>query len=109
MSKLVNITNTPVSEQLDGSNDPLNVPSGEVWRVNVSIGTRERDGSKMVCLRLNGTPFMSIGCVDDGDYQSNGTTTCDMVLVGGDTLDWSFGSADNNDGGAHIGGWKVKE
>ena len=105
---LVDITNIVVSEQFDNSDDNLNIPAGEVWRVNVTMGTRERDGSKMLSLKINGDPVMSIGCTDRGDYQSNGTTTCDMVLVGGDQLRVETDAADSNDIGVHLGGWKVK-
>jgi hypothetical protein len=104
---LVNVTNVAVSEQLQ-RNDSLTIPDGEVWRVNVSMGTRERDGSKMLTFTVNNEPAMSIGARDGSDYQSNGTTTCDMVFVGGDTLTCEEDSADNNDVGVQIGGWKVK-
>jgi hypothetical protein len=108
MSRLVNITNEPISEQLQRNDGGLDVPSGEVWRVNISMGTRERDGSKMVSTMLNGVPFLSIGAQDGGDYQNSGTTETDMILVGGDRIDFDFQSADNNDGAVHIGGWKVR-
>lgn len=107
MSKLVDIPQEKVSEQVDDNNDPLTVPSGEIWRVNLSFGARERD-DKMVSVLINGVPIMSIGGSDNYSYQSNGTTTCDIVLVGGDQLNIDRSDADSDDGGFHLGGYKVQ-
>jgi hypothetical protein len=104
---LVDIPQEKVSEQLDGDDGTLTVPDGEIWRVNMSFGARDRD-DKMVTARINGTPIMSIGGQDRGDYQSHGTTTCDMVLVGGDSLNVRTQDANGDDGGFHLGGYKVQ-
>jgi hypothetical protein len=99
------IDNEPVSIQLSGENQTT-VPSGEVWRVSLSMGKRNTDSSWLSYIRINGRNAVSFAGADFADYQSHGSTSFSTVLVGGDTIRLETEAIGNNDLGCHISGFK---
>jgi len=90
---MVNATvdNEAISITLAGG-ESTTVPSGEVWKVTISVGT-----NFVQTLRINGKDNSY------GDSASGNAVIEGIVLTGGDTLM----SDGNSDGATHIGGFVV--
>jgi hypothetical protein len=103
---IATIENEPISIQLRG-NDQTTVPSGEVWKVSVTLGKQDTDSDWLADFRVNGVTACSFAGTDRMDYQSNGSTSFETVLKENDTLRMEDDAISNNDIGCHISGFKV--
>lgn len=97
----VTIDNEAVSETLLPG-DSVTVPSGEVWRVTLTMDlTRTLGSGNEASGKINGRTILGFS---DGQRRN---TQVETVLTGGDTI--SFDSSSVEKPGLHIGGFKVKE
>lgn len=100
------IENAVVSIQLDGE-EQTTVPSGEEWKVTLSMGKESTDGDWFSYVRINGRNAMSIAGTDGEDWQSHGSSSFSTILVDGDTIRCDTESIGNNDVGCAITGFKI--
>lgn len=100
------IDNEPVSIQLSGETQTT-VPSGEVWRVTISLGKENTDSDWMNYCTINGRNACSIAGRDGGDWQNHGSSSFSTVVVGGDTIRCDTEAIGNGDVGLNISGFKV--
>lgn len=94
-----NIDNDPISVTIN-SNESVTVPSGEVWKANITLATSHSDFSSISFVSINGVSVMDSKFEDD-DGTGGGSPSHECVLVGGDTVEYSGGE------GAHISGFVV--
>ena len=85
------VSNSPVSITLK-ENESVTVPSGEVWKVTISIGLACR--CEINNVRISGTYYSD----------EPNVIPVETVLVGGDTVKNSYVGANSN---IHIGGFVV--
>jgi hypothetical protein len=100
------IDNEVVSIQLQGS-DQTTVPSGEEWKVNMSMGKRDGDTSWISTIRINGRNACSLAGEDDFRYITHGSSSFSTILVEGDTVRLDRESISSNDVGVAISGFKI--
>ena len=87
---IADITNPTVSVTL-GSSESVTVPTGEVWKVRLTM-------------RQNARPDINGVNISDGYTDNHGTNTdiADVILTGGDTVEETSSQA-----GSHLGGFVV--
>lgn len=94
------VDNQPVSVTLN-TGESTTVPSGEVWRVTLTLGVENTSYATRVHAKVNGTTTMN--CYEkDANMQGDNTVVSETVLTGGDTIKCT-GEA----GGLHVGGFVV--
>lgn len=103
---ITTIENEPISIQLQ-ANDQTTVPSGEVWKISVTIGKRDGDTDWLADFRINGKSVCSISGTSGGDYQNHGSSSFETVVKDGDTMRMEEDAVSSNDVGCHISGFKV--
>lgn len=96
-----NVENEPISIQLSDG-ESTTVPSGETWKVTISLGLEYDQYTDGVELHINGTTVSAY--YNDSDGAGGPTPTVEAVLSGGDTLKVTGGGFGC---GAHISGFVV--
>lgn len=98
------IDNTTVEIILQ-TGDSTTVPSGEVWKVNLSCYGREANVNRgNAAFRVNGV-WVTGDEQDSGSGDEENGTSTRHILVGGDTI--YFETENNNDIAGYINGFKV--
>jgi len=84
------------------------VPSGEVWRVTITIGEHGTYQEETTYLEINNDPVMSLK-IDDSSSYAQSSPSIQTVVTGGDTISLHTNTEDTSgyDNGAHIGGFVV--
>jgi len=109
---MVNATvdNSPVSISLNEA-ESTTVPSGEVWRVTISLGIDDGGSTYndeyLAKVEINGTPAISHQTVGGSTYGGGATSSIETVLTGGDSISCEIVTDEANSAGCHIGGFVV--
>jgi hypothetical protein len=96
----VNVAGTPISVSLGGGGSTT-VPTGEVWKVTVTLASGDQPNVNDERLFVNNEPVAVGHSYNDGHATGFPLET---VFVGGDTLEVE---QNNDDNGGHIGGFEV--